>query len=241
MNKRIASMLAPLLLTLAPVASAAAPVTFSAGNTELTVDGEISPVRLPSDRFETAGMTVSTRISTADGNGPPALQRLLLGVDRSLRFDFQGIAACRAAPNPRGSLEVPGCRSAVVGTGHTELEFGFQSREPVCCGGKTIVYNGGLVGGRRRLWLRFTGSVPQPGIGIASLDVRRVSSRRFPTRLVFSFAATPSDGVLRSLQFRLLRGVLGACPTGTRRFLATGVFADGTRPSGQLARSCQRR
>jgi hypothetical protein len=228
-----ASFFSALLLSLAATAAADGPIVVSNGSTTIAFDAGASPS--PADRFKPTALALTTHVSTADEGRPPTLRTLLVDVGPDLRFDFKRVPVCKAARRPDLRLEIRGCSRALVGTGAINLEPDLGARQPVCCDGKLFVYNGGLVGGNRRLWLRSNVSFPKPGILVNALDVESRAGGPFSTRLAFSFAKTTADRSLASFQMRLEKGAYGTCATGKQRFRLLGVFADGTRLGGRLS------
>jgi hypothetical protein len=242
-NGRCWVVVSALILTLglAAVAMGERPSSFADGNVQIAVDVLLVPHKLPPDQASVAELTFAARVSSQDGSRPSAMQELRLETDRHVSFDLKKVPVCHYGQHVQPSTDWDQCSRAVVGTGTIEFEFAFPEGSAFAGGGNVLVYNGGLVNGKRRLWLRFPISVPVESIYVEPLDISRVRQDPYRTRLALSIGKVAGGfGSLRTLSLTLKRGVFGSCPTGRMRFQATGSFADGTRPGGQLSRRCYR-
>ncbi|HWN72849.1 MAG TPA: hypothetical protein VNN15_03460 [Solirubrobacterales bacterium] len=244
-NGRRRLVVSALVLSFALISVAAAvgerPSFFADGKTQMAVDALLVPHKLPPDQPSVAELTFATRVSAEDGGHPPSLRKLLLETDSQVFFDLKKVPVCRYRRNVQPSMDWDRCSRAAVGMGMIEFEIAFPEQSAIAGGGNVLVYNGGLVNGKRRLWLRFPLSVPTESVYVEPLDISQVRSGPYRTRLALTIGEVAGgSGLLKTLSLRLKKGVFGSCPTGRLLFQATGIFADGTHPAGQLSRRCYR-
>lgn len=225
------------LLALSGAAAATKPISVSDGEKQMTFNAGVSPHKLPAERRAPAVAGFSLRISTPDGSRPPALRRLLLEADGHLAFDFKGVPVCPSAQVRNPSFRWHGCGRAIVGTGAAGIDNP-QAHGPGAEVPQLIAYNGGVVHGARRLWLRYTGIPSVPAPLVAPLDLKE-GEGHYRTKLVVSIPQVAGgSGSLTTFSLTLKKGVLAACPTERIGLRATGDFAGGSQLSARLSLSC---
>ena len=118
----------------AGVSNAAAPATSS------TFTGTISPQRAGTLLFPRAvTFRASATVRNPDGSQPPQVSVIQLGLDRNLRQNGLVFPKCTSArAQAAGTLEVPSCRTARIGSSDATAQVGTSVLRF-----KTVLYNGG--------------------------------------------------------------------------------------------------
>jgi hypothetical protein len=155
-----------LAVSLGAVAFAAGekPISVRAGDVILSVTGNASPKRLPRHGLAPVSFHTSGRISTVDGAHPPALSEVTLDVGKAGTIEAAKFPACSLgrleATNTEGAKSA--CPSAIVGTGHGEVEVEFPEQAPFDARGPIVLFNGGERNGKALLLIHAYVNVPAP-------------------------------------------------------------------------------
>jgi hypothetical protein len=241
-----------LLLVLVALALAAAiaadpsagrPVTVSEGNTQMAFDAGMAPGVLPAERFAAGDLMVATRISSLDGSRPKALRRFQFETDTHLLLDLKHAPVCRYAQIQTLETDDDECSGAIVGTGVIYFDTESPRSNPYLVNGAAYVYNGGLVRGNRRLWLRYKAPASSEETVVDPLEVQRFRSGPYRRLWTLSISrAVVAGASLTSLRLRLKKGISASCPiehpTRKWRFAATSEFADGSRLIARTSYRC---
>jgi hypothetical protein len=113
-------------------------------NLRLSVDGEISPRRLPREGTAPVAVSVGWQIATTDGAPPPKLKKLKIAINRAGRFDLTGLPTCPYAKIQPATTEraLSNCRSALVGRGSFSALIALEGQESYVATGQMLVFNG---------------------------------------------------------------------------------------------------
>ncbi|HEV7518972.1 MAG TPA: hypothetical protein VGR07_21990, partial [Thermoanaerobaculia bacterium] len=135
--------LAALVAALALAALAAAEVTQS-GNLRLTVEGQLSPQKLPRQGTAPIAVSVGWQIATTDGAPPPPLKTLKIEINRAGHFDLTGLPTCPYAKIQPAttSRALANCRAALVGRGSFQALVALSGQESYVAKGQMLVFNG---------------------------------------------------------------------------------------------------
>lgn len=246
--------LAALVLS-APLARAE---TEQKGTLRVTVEGKLSPRKLPRTGAAPIAVTVGGRIATADGATPPQLRTLRIELNRHGRLDTRGLPRCRPAQIHPASTKraLRACRSALVGRGTFTVDVVLAGQEPYPTEGRLLVFNG-LYKGRRALLGQIYSPRPFSTSFFVPFEIGRGKGGRYGAALTASFPrALGSWGHITGIQMRLgrryrylgrPRSLLSAgCPApkgfpGAVFTLArtTFGFAGGTKLVSTLTRDCK--
>jgi len=116
------------------------------GNLRVTVDGRLSPRRLPREGSAPISVTVDWQIATTDGSPPPKLKTLGIEINKEGRFDYAGLPTCPYAKIQPATTQraLANCRSALVGRGSFSANIALkgQEAESYDTSGKLLVFNG---------------------------------------------------------------------------------------------------
>jgi hypothetical protein len=241
---------AALCLALFALTTSALGQTVRAGNLIVTIEGQITPKKLPRKTPAPITLTVSGSLKTADGTHPPALKTLHLEFDKHGQLNTKGLATCRAG-QLQSTLTATAervCKEALVGTGRAEAQIAFPEQAPFKASGKLLIFNGAPKGGKQVLILHVYAFVPAPTTFVTTAVISKAKGKygtvaevKVPTIVagqgsLIAFNATmrkswPYKGKKQSL-------LLATCPTGHLYAHGDFTFADGTELSGDVARSC---
>lgn len=114
------------------------------GTLRVSVDGKLSPRKLPRTKVAPIAVSVSWKMTTTDKSQPPNLKTLRIEINRNGHFDSTGLPVCPFAKIQPASTAraLANCRSALVGQGHFTAEIALGSQEPYAAQGRLLVFNG---------------------------------------------------------------------------------------------------
>ena len=203
--------------------SALLPDSCGPGRLEVDIEATVSPSRLPRNEFAPVALTIGGTIGTERGGHPSALREAMVTLDRGLKIDTSGLAAC-----PRRRLErldVAGarkaCRKAIVG--HGVARVGVASSDSTLRVPLTL-FNGGTSAGVTRLFVYSSaGAAGGPLVAVAQIRHREEGLKatwRLPRIL-------DGDGSLLGFRLKVKRGFAASgrrhsylsarCPNGLFR------------------------
>jgi hypothetical protein len=219
------------------------PVTVEAGNLVVTVNGGFSPTKLPKNKLAPITFTAEGKIATKDGSHPPALKEAVVETDKNGAINVKGLPVCKSGQlqsrDTKGAEKA--CKSAIIGKGTTNVEIAFPEQNPIPVSSKLLVFNGGFSGGVTTLFIHAYITVPTPAAIVTTVKIKKVHNGRYGLK---SVATVPKiaggSGSVTSFSLKInKRGVLSAkCPDGKLQAHTTAVFADGTRASATIIRTC---
>lgn len=232
-------------VSVAGLASAAGnkPVTVEAGNLKVTVNGGFSPNKLPKKKLAPIAFTASGKIRTKDGSHPPALKTVIVETDKNGAINVKGLPTCKAsriqATDTTAAMRA--CGKSLIGKGTTTAEIAFPEQTPINVNSKLLVFNGGFKGGTTTLFIHAYFSSPVNGAIVTTVKVKKHRHGRYGLK---SIATIPKiaggSGSVTSFSLTInKKGVLLAkCPDGKLQAHATSIFADGTKASATIIRTC---
>lgn len=238
------ALAALIAVSVAGIASAGnKPVTVEAGNLVFTFNGGFSPSKLPKKKLAPIMLQASGKIATKDGSHPPALKEVLLESDKNGTIDTKGVPACKAGQltsrDTKAAEKV--CGPAIIGTGTTNVEIAFPEQKPIPVSSKLLVFNGGTAGGKTTLFIHAYITVPTPAAIVTTVKIKKIHKGRYG---LLSVASIPkiAGGSGSVTSFSLTVGkqktLFAKCPDGKLQAHATSVFADGTKASATITRTC---
>jgi hypothetical protein len=245
-----------LCLTVAAVAVAVAakPTVVRVGNVVMKVNGRVTPKALPKGRLAPVVLRASGRIGTADGDTPPALRKVIIDFDKHGTVNARGLKVCNAgklqARRTADARKV--CKGALVGTGRTRVVVDFTEQKPFSTSGPLLLFNGGVSGGRTRMYIHAYVNVPTPTAIVTPVVIRKIKKGRYGTRAIARIPRIANGaGKVTFFKFKIdrkfrFRGkkrsyLVARCANGRFYANATSYFDDGTRAGGTVVRSCRKR
>jgi hypothetical protein len=237
------ALAALIAVSVAGIATGAKPVTVEAGNLIFTFDGEFSPSKLPKNKLAPISLTASGKIATKDGTHPPALKEAIVETDKNGTIDVKGLPTCKAGELQSRDTKAAekACNKAKIGQGQTTVEVQFPEQNPINVNSKLLVINGGFSGGTTTLYIHAYFSAPVTGAIVTTLKIKKVNKGRYG---LLTKATIPKiaggSGSVKSFNLAITkRGVLSAkCADGKLQANATAIFADGTKASAPIVRTC---
>jgi hypothetical protein len=252
MRKRLISIMAigaALAVVVAGIAMAAnKPTIVQAGNLKLTLNGSFSPTALPK-KGKPAPITlnVSGKIQTIDGKHAPALKEVVVETDKNGMIDTKGLPTCTSgklqAQDTAAAEKI--CKTAIIGSGITNVEVEFPEQAPFIAKSKLIAFNGGSSGGKTTIFIHAYLSSPISAAVVTTVQITKVHNGRYGTKSVATIPKIAGGyGSVKEFSLTFNRGykntpfLFANCPDGHLNAKATSVFADGTRLTGSFVRSC---
>lgn len=254
MRKRLC--VACTVLTLAAalsagVADARKPTVVRAGNLVVSLNGGVSPTKLPKRRRGGISLHLVSSIGTTDGSQPPVAKTVTIDFDRQGTIDARGLPACREGEieaRPTAAAKAA-CRKAIVGAGKTTVRVQFPEQAPFTSTGPLVAFNGGVHGGKTIVFIHAYVNVPVPTALVTRVVVKRIHNGRYGTRAIARIPSIAS-GAGALTRFKLTLGrrfrwkgrmrsyLLSKCASGKLAARGSIAFADGTRLTGTVVRPC---
>jgi hypothetical protein len=255
MQKRLICVLglaALIAVSLAAIATAGnAPVTVRSGNLEFTVNGGFTPTTLPKNTLAPIAFNASGKIKNIDGTHPPALTEALVEADKNTAVFVKGYPTCKAGQlQSQDSAHAEAiCKPALIGKGTTDVSIAFPEQAPIPANSKLLVFNGGESGGVVTFLIHAYITVPTPAAIVTTVKIKKIHSGRYG---MLATATIPKiaggSGSVTSFSLTINKkyqykgktvSVLSAkCPDGKLQAHATAIFADGTKASAEVIRTC---
>jgi hypothetical protein len=153
--------------------------TVRAGNLIATIEGGVSPHKLP--RTTPAPITLKAigSLRTSDGCLVPPLKTLTLEFDKHGHLYTKGLATCSADQlgNSLASQAIRICGKALVGTERVSAEIAFPEQQPFSASGPLLIFNGQPNGGKPVVILFVYALVPAPTTFITTGAVSKASGQ----------------------------------------------------------------
>lgn len=240
-----------IAVSVAGFATAEKPVKVRAGNLELTFNGGFSPKTLPKKTLAPISFFASGLIKTLDGTHPPALKEVIVETDKNGAVNVTGYPVCKSGQlqSQDTSHAKAICRKAIIGTGKTEVEIAFPEQPPIPVKSDLIVFNGGKKGGTTTFFVHAYITVPTPAAIVTTVKIKRIHKGRFGLLAVASVPKIAGgSGSVKSFSLTINKkytykgkkmSILSAkCPDGKLQAHGTAIFADGTKASAEIVRTC---
>jgi len=233
------------LVALAPLAPAE--ISQKQG-VRVTVDGTMSPTKLPRKGTAPISVEVSGEIETLKSSALPQLQGMQIGINSAGKLDLKGIPHCRIGKiNPSTTAQALAlCRDTLVGEGDFSANVVLPEQSPFPSEGKLLAFNG-TIGRKPAIFAHVYGTEPLSTSYVFAFRVKRQRGT-FGTTLEASFPNATGDwGYITGISLKLNRKFLRAgcpAPSGFNKvvfpLVKTGFdFAGGLRLTNTLTRSCQ--
>ena len=227
------------------------PVTVEAGNLEFTFNGGFSPKALPKKTFAPITLTASGKIATKDGTHPPALKEAIIETDKNGAVNVKGLPVCRSGQLQSRDTAAArkACPKAIIGTGRTTVEVELSEQPPILVNSALTVFNGGQKGGTTTFYIHAFFSSPVSGAIVTTVKIKKIHRGRYGLKSVASIPRIVSGaGSVKSFNLKIGKtytykgkrvSVLSArCGDGKLQAFASSIFADGTKASAGIIRTC---
>jgi hypothetical protein len=153
------------------------------GNLIVSLDGELSPLKLPRDRQAPVSVRLDGGLSTADGTTLPRVTRVTIGLPAQAEIATRGLPTCsqRRLRNATPTEALSACRGALVGHGRLESDVLLPNQPPFAIRSRLLAFNG-RAGGDKAVVLHAFAADP-PAVVVLPFRIRP-GSGRFGTALV---------------------------------------------------------
>jgi hypothetical protein len=232
-----------IAVAVAGIATADKPVKVKAGNIELVFNGGLTPKAVSKTKLTPVTLDISGKIGTLDGTHPPAMKEVLFEADKNTGIDVKGLPVC--TPMKLQSQDTKHaeaiCKSAIIGSGKATAEIAFPEQAPILANSKIIAFNGGFSGGVTTIFIHAYLTVPTPAAIVSTVKIKKIHNGRYGLGSVTTIPkiAGGSGSVTEfSLTINKKGVILEKCPDGKIQAHAIAVFADGTRASAEIIRTC---
>ena len=239
------ALVALIAVSVAGIASAAGggPVTAEAGNLKFTFDGGFSPSKLPKKKLAPITLTASGKIETKDNSFPPALKEVIVETDKNGAIDTKGVPKCTSSKLQSTDTKAAekACGPAIIGKGKTLVGIKFPEQNEIPVHSPLLVFNGGTSGGKTTLFIHAYITVPTPAAIVTTVKIKKIHKGRFG---LLSVASIPKiaggNGSVRTFNLSIgkQKTLFAKCPDGKLQAHATAKFADGTKVSAGIVRTC---
>jgi hypothetical protein len=153
------------------------------GNLIVSLDGQLSPLKLPRDHPAPVSVRLEGGLQTADGALLPRVSRVELGLPGQAVIDTRGLPTCsrRRLRNTTSAEALSICGGALVGHGQLRADVVLPNQQPFRILARLLAFNS-RVDGHRALMLHAVSAHPPTAV---VLPFRiRPGSGRFGTALV---------------------------------------------------------
>lgn len=250
-----AALICLLLVTPGPARGERA----QSGNLIVSLNGGISPLRLPRDHPAPVALRLEGRLRTSDGSPLPRLSHIVLGLAGQGLLFTRGLPVCpRLRLQNAGSAQaLDRCGSALVGRGWIDAEVFVPHQPPFPIHARLLGFNGRTRDGRTAVWVHAFSANPPVSIVLPFIVHRGRGAFRTELVAAVSRSAGPWPHLGRfqitlsrrfSYRGRSRSYLSASCPVPahfTAGFLAFArafyTFADGRTVGTEAVRSCRAR
>lgn len=178
-------------------------------NLRVSVEGKLSPKRLPREGQAPISVTVGWQIATTDGTPPPKLKGLRIEINKEGRFDTTGLPTCPYTKIQPATTQraLANCRSSLVGQGSFSAQIALkgQEGEGYAAGGRLLVFNGEK-GGKPVLFGQIYSPRPFATSFVITFEVSELRKGAYGTVLSATLPKTlRSWGNLTAIEMKLSR------------------------------------
>jgi hypothetical protein len=252
-RKRAAKLLgalAAVAMLVAAVVSGASGDTVKAGNLEVSIDGGVSPKKLPKNTPAPITLKVKGSIGTTDGSHVPALKTVDLQFDKHGSIYTKGLPTCNPSKlqSTLTAKAKQSCGSSLVGTGRVSAEIALPEQAPFNASGPLLIFNGPPKGGSPTLVFHVHANVPAPTTFVTSGTIKKIHGKYGTEALINIPTIVGGQGSLTSFEATLHKTwtykgqkkslLLASCPTGVLYAHGDFKFSNGTTLSGNVTRPC---
>lgn len=241
-----AALTAAVVLSASGLAAAEKPVTVVSGEIHAEFNGGFSPKVLSKKKPTPVSFNVSAKLKSLNPNTEeqhlPALKEFLLEGDKHGSISVKGIPVCKPGQlQSRTTAQARKiCGPALIGSGKTEVGVKFPEQHEIPVNSELLAFSGGEKGGVTTLLIHAYITVPTPAAIVTTVKVKKIHKGRYGLESIASIPKIAGgSGSVKSFSLTLKKGIISAtCPDGHLNARGTAVFADGTRISGGVVRTC---
>jgi hypothetical protein len=211
------------------------------GNIYIVDNGGIFPSKLPKHESVPVKARIEGKIGTIDGTHPPAVQHLMLEVDRTIGVDVTGLPTCTLSKLVATSTAAAkrACSNAILGSGSGEVEVEFPEQAPFSASGPVLLFNGGAQGPTTTVLVHAYVDVPAPTAIVVIAKLTRIHNGQYGLRIEAQIPRIAGgSGSVTGFQLNVGRQytyngkprsyLTARCPTGHYATRGHVEFSDGT-------------
>jgi len=239
-----AALTAAVVLSASGFAAAEKPVTVVAGEIHAEFNGGFTPKVISKTKPTPISFDISGKLERLNSTEPhlPALKEFLLEGDKHASISVKGIPVCRPGQlQSRTTAQARQiCGPGLIGTGKTKVGIKFPEQPELFVNSDLLAFSGGFKGGVTTLLIHAYITIPTPAAIVTTVKVKKIHKGRYGLGSVATIPKIAGgSGSVISFSLKLNKGILSAtCPDGHLDARGTAVFADGTRASGGVVRTC---
>jgi hypothetical protein len=224
--------------------------TVKIGELSFSIDGGITPKKLPRKGEAPITLRVSGTIAKADGSHPPALKTLLLEFDKNGRLNTKGLPTCTVSKlaNTLTAQAKRVCGDALIGSGRVSADIALPEQAPFGASGPLLIFNGAPKGGKQVMIFHVHAHVPAPTTFVTTAVIS-TSGGKYGTKALIQIPNIVSgQGSLTAFSATLHKAwtyngrkeslLLAGCRSGSLFARGKFTFADGTAGAGSFVRPC---
>ena len=215
----------------------------------VTVDGGLSPTKLPRKGQAPVGVSVKGAIAATKQGALPQLKAIQIAINKAGTLNVKGIPHCRINKiNPSTTQQALAmCKSSLIGEGDFSADVVLPEQSPFPSKGKLLAFNG-TIGRKPAVFAHVYGTEPLSTSYVFAFKVRKAKGA-FGTILEASFPKATGDwGYITGISLNLFKSrfMEAGCPApaGFTKVAFPLVrtsfdFAGGLDIESTLNRSCQ--
>lgn len=254
MRKRLTAVLVlgtVLAVVCAGIATAYKPTIVKVGNLELILNGGFKPTKLPKNKLAPIHLNVEGKINTLDGAHPPAMNKVIVETDKNGTINAKGVPVCTAGKlvARETSAAEKACKSALVGTGITNVEVKFPEQNAFIAKSKLLAFNGGVKGGTTTIYIHAFLKNPVSAAVVTTVKISKIHNGPYGTKSIATIPVIAGgSGSVKEFQLEIFRTftykgkkqsyLLAKCPSGKLQAHAEAFFSDGNKLVGNFVRPC---
>ena len=243
------ALFASALLLTSALASQVGAEVFQRQGVRVTVDGGLSPTRLPRKGQVPVAVSVKGNIAATKQGSLPQLKALQIAINQAGTLNVRGIPHCRIGHiNPSTTEQaLSQCRSSLIGEGHFSANVLLPEQSPFPSQGRLLAFNG-EIGRKPAIFAHVYGTQPLATSYVFAFKVRKAKGQ-FGTILEASFPKATGDwGYITGISLNLFKSrfMEASCPApkGFSKVVFPLVrtsfdFAGGLDIQSTLTRSCE--
>jgi hypothetical protein len=205
---RRASWAVAIALVMSLAAAALAPaVTVQSEGLRITALAQLTPYKLPRDRFAPIAILVAGHLQSAHGGVPPQLRRLTIDVNRHGLLQSRGLPVCPLGRIQPATTEraLAQCGAALIGSGQFWASIVLPDQGAYRTQGRLLVFNG-RQGGRPVVLAHIFTSHPFNSSFVIPFSIKHKAKGPYATELTASLPQALGDwGYLDRIKLTLKR------------------------------------
>lgn len=147
------------------------------GDLVVSLDGRISPLKLPRHRLAPVAFHLEGGLDAVGGRPLPRVARIEIGLPAQGVLSARGLATCagRRVRNAKPAEALAICRPALVGRGRLDAQVHLPHQDPFWIRARLLAFNARVGGGRGLILHAFAASPPT--VSVVPVELRRRGGR----------------------------------------------------------------